>query len=150
MEGDRGGERLGRHARVAVHVPPAQLEKRIGASLSGLRAEPVLELAHQLRHRVEQHAVEEVQVALDLVLDLRARAADLGGLPPERERLADAVDGALVRGAAEPVVVEPASFSLTSDACCMTDQRVASVGCAVSVRSSRRPSSARAAAFEER
>ena len=55
-----------------------------------------------------------------------------------------------LRGGAEALVVELASAALTSPACSMTDQRVASVGCAVSVRSSRRSSIARAAAFDER
>ena len=82
----------GGDAGVPVHVAARPAREAHGREVERLAAEAALELAHQLRHGVEQHAVEEVQVAAHLVVDLRALAPDLGGLPPQGERLADAVD----------------------------------------------------------
>ena len=103
---DGGRERGGRDAWVAVHVTagPAREAQRRG--VERLRAEAALELAHQLGHRVEQDAVDVVQVAPHLVVDLGALLAHLRGLPPEGERLADVVDDALLGSGAVPLVVE--------------------------------------------
>ena len=103
---DGGGERGGGDAGVPVHVAAGPARELDGGEVERLAAEAALELAHQLGHGVVQHAVEEVQVAAHLVVDLRALAPDLGGLPPQRERLADAVDHAGAGGGPEPLVVE--------------------------------------------
>ena len=106
VEIDGGREGGGGDAGVAVHVaagPAAEPDRR---EVQRLWAEAALELAHQLGHGVEQHVVEVMQVAADLVVDLRTRAPHLRGLPPEGERLADAVDHALLDGRSQPVVVE--------------------------------------------
>ena len=106
VEVDRGGEGGGGDAGVAVHVTARPAAEPDGSEVERLGAEAALELAHELGHGVEQHVVEEVQVAAHLVVDLRPRAPHLGGLPPQRQRLADAVDHPLFGGRSEPVVVE--------------------------------------------
>ena len=57
-------------------------------------------------HRVEQRRLEEEQVAADLVLDHRAHAAHLVGLPQQRHRLAQLAEQHAAAGAADPRVVE--------------------------------------------
>ena len=130
--------------------PPAQLEKRIGAAWAGCAPNQCSS------SRTSSGTVSNS--TLSKKCRLRLTSSSTCG----RARRTSAVchqsaSDSRMRSTARSCAARPsrsssstASCSLTSDACCMTDQRVASVGCAVSVRSSRRPSSARAEAFEER
>ena len=67
----------------------------------------MLDLVEHGRHGVEQHRLEEEQVAPDLVLDLRAHAAQLVGLPPHGQHLAQLVDQRAPARLAGARVVEP-------------------------------------------
>ena len=69
-------------------------------------AERVLDLAQHGRDRVEQHGLEEEQVAADLVLDARADPAQLVGLPPHRQHLAQLVEQRAPARRADARVVE--------------------------------------------
>ena len=86
----RARERVGADLRVAVHVAagPAAVGEH---GLHEPDVERVLDLAQHLRHGVEQHGLEEEQVAPHLVLDARADAAQLVGLPPDGQDLAQLV-----------------------------------------------------------
>ena len=67
----------------------------------------MLDLAQHGRDGVEQHRLEEEQVAADLVLDARADAAQLVGLPPQRQHLAQLVQQRAPARVADARVVEP-------------------------------------------
>ena len=67
----------------------------------------MLDLAQHGRDRVEQHRLEEEQVAAHLVLDARADAAQLVGLPPQRQHLAQLLEQRAPARVARARVVEP-------------------------------------------
>ena len=67
----------------------------------------MLDLVQHGRDGVEQHRLEEEQVAADLVLDPRAHAAQLVGLPPHRQHLAQLGEQRAPARVAGARVVEP-------------------------------------------
>ena len=94
MQRQGARQRLGPDLRVAVHVrarPGA--ERQLAAVDADLEA--ALELLEHLGHGVVERRLEEEQVAAHLVLHHRADPADLVGLPPHGERLAQLATAAL-------------------------------------------------------
>ena len=130
--------------------PPAQLEKRIGANSSGCGP--------------KQRSISRTSsgTASNSTRSKKCRLRRTSSSTCGRVRRTSAVchhsasDSRMPStsraraGAPRRSSSSSASRSLTSPACCMIDQRVASVGWAVSVRSSRMSSSARAVALDER
>jgi hypothetical protein len=105
VQAQRARERLRAHLRVAVHVRPGPRAEGQHGPLDADVERP-LELGDQLRHRVEQGRLEEEQVAAHLVLDARAGAAHVVGLPPDGEDLLDLVEQPAPAGQPRPRVVE--------------------------------------------
>ena len=88
---ERAGQRVRTHLGVPVHVaarPRAIRQDRLHQP----HAEVVLDLVQHRRDGVEQHRLEEEQVAADLVLDLRPHPPQLVGLPPDGQHLAQLVE----------------------------------------------------------
>ncbi len=106
MERQRARERLGPDLRVAVHVRPGPRAERHLAPV-GAHVEAALELLEHLGHGVVEDGLEEEEVAPDLVLDHRAHAPDLVGVPPDRQRLAQLGQQRTAPRAPDPRVVEP-------------------------------------------
>ncbi len=104
---ERARDRLRRHLGVAVHVaagPRAEAQRRLQRRPGDVEA--ARQLGRQRRDRVEQDRLEEEQRAPHLVLDARPHAADLVGLPPGRQHLAQLVLQRAAAGRADARVVE--------------------------------------------
>ena len=83
----RAGQRVRADLGVAVHVAagPGAVAQH---GLHEPHAELVLDLVEHGRDGVEEHRLEEEEVAADLVLDLRPYPPQLVGLPPHGQHLA--------------------------------------------------------------
>ena len=60
--------------------------------MAGNGPKVALQLAEDRGHRFVEHRLEDVERAAHLVLDMGPRAADLVGLPPDRQHLAQLVE----------------------------------------------------------
>ena len=88
VQRERARERVGPDLGVAVHVaarPGAVAQDRLHEP----DAQLVLDLVQHGRDGVEEHGLEEEEVAADLVLDLGPDPAQLVRLPPDRQLLAE-------------------------------------------------------------
>src|SRR5205823_14648717 len=83
-------DRRRRDEWIPVHVAAGPAPELEWGALE-TEAEAALELHHDARRGVEEHRLEEVERPPHLLAHVRLDPADLVGLPPDRQRLADLV-----------------------------------------------------------